>query len=80
MRITFVFLLILVFTLLFVNGCTGACRDDSDCVLDDCCNPNKCIKKSGADPCSSIFVCEEPVPEVSCRCVEGECVMVNEEE
>lgn len=52
----------------------GKCRSDSDCIVNDCCNPTECVLDKGELDCSSILVCEETPPEVNCACIKGKCV------
>ncbi len=70
-------LLILVFlavALIVLNGC-DTCYKDSDCSVNDCCNPTSCIKTDKAPQCQSILVCPAEPPQVSCKCVNNKCSM-----
>jgi hypothetical protein len=73
-------IMILLISLFLINGCEEKCKTDSDCVFDDCCSPTRCVLNNETMPdCESILICEVTPPAVSCICVEGECIMVEEQ-
>lgn len=73
--IVYFLIFILIISSIFISGC-GGCNDDSDCVVDNCCNPTMCVlKNKTSEDCSSILICEVTPPEVECKCVKGECII-----
>jgi hypothetical protein len=70
----FVIIILVISYFLFFSE--KKCKNDSDCIFDDCCNPTECVLKNKTSlDCSSILVCENPPPAVECSCVEGICIM-----
>ena len=85
------YLLFLVFTMVFVNGCYNVpteidleteCSKGSDCVPASCCHATECVPASEAPSCEGIMCTMECRPNTmdcgqgSCKCVDNKCKAV----
>lgn len=71
--ISMAFILIIALSIFLIFFSQKKCVTDSDCSINNCCNPTECILKEKAPSCSSIVVCPTEPKTISCKCINGKC-------